>query len=345
MRRIWFHALLALLIAGSVRAQWDVTKIDGRDYVTLGAIAKFYGMSAPQSIGAGRFACEGGGRSFRVRVARRDAIIDGARHWLAFPPIARDGQVYISRADVSHTIDVAFRPGSAAGIRPVRTVVLDAGHGGHDKGAISRFGTEKEFTLDMVARVRKRLEKAGFKVVQTRSSDSFVPLESRPAVANRYPDSIFVSIHFNAAGWKPSANGMEIFALPARGTPPTGQKLPQTRDLTTESGHANGAANLVLANTIFHSMLGGMKMYDRGVKRARFSVLKNARVPAVLIEGGFLTNPSEAARISATAWREGFADAITRGIVEYQKLATAKTSPRTVTQYGGKPTTDFIPDE
>jgi N-acetylmuramoyl-L-alanine amidase len=337
--------LSSAFAAATLRAQWDVVDLDGRASVALDAIAKHYGMNAPSGAGPRQYLAEGGGRSFRVKVNSRDAIINGARQWLAFPVKENGGKVYVSRVDLDHTIDPAFRPGGVAGLRPVRTVVLDPGHGGHDKGATSRFGTEKEFALDVAARVRKRLEKAGFKVVQTRTSDSFIPLESRPAVANNYPASIFVSIHFNSAEWNPAANGIEIYSIPPRGAPPTGQGKPLARDLETEAGHALEPADSVLATTIFHSLLGGLGVNDRGIKRARFSVLRHARVPAVLIEGGFLTNASDAARIASSKWRDGYADAIARGIIEYNKLATQQLPPRTVAQYGGRATTEFVPED
>ncbi len=345
MRSLWLLVLSSALAAGVLRAQWDGIDLDGRDYVALGAIANHYGMNAPSSLGSRQYLTEGGGRSLRVKVNSRDAIINGARHWLAFPAMEKGGNVYVSRMDIDHTIDPAFRPGEVAGLRPVRTVVLDPGHGGHDRGATSRFGTEKEFALDMAARIRKRLEKAGFKVVQTRRSDSFMPLESRPAVANNHPGSIFVSIHFNSAEWNRAANGIEIYSIPPRGAPPTGQGKPLARDLESEAGHALEPADSVLATTIFHSLLGGLGVYDRGIKRARFSVLRHAKVPAVLIEGGFLTNASEAARIASPKWRDSYADAIARGIIEYNKLATQQAPPRTVVQYGGRATTEFVPED
>ena len=95
-------------------------------------------------------------------------------------------------------------------------MVLDAGHGGHDRGALSPFGDEKDFALDAVGRLRRKLGPAGLKVVQSRNSDVFIPLEARPAMARKYPNAIFVSIHFNAAR-RQSAAGLEIFAIPPQG--------------------------------------------------------------------------------------------------------------------------------
>ncbi len=147
----------------------------------------------------------------------------------------------------------------------------------------------------MVGRVRRKLRAAGLRVVQSRDSDVFIPLEARPALARKYRNAIFVSIHFNAAR-RESAAGLEIFAIAPQGAPPTGQRQPEARDCQHENGHALEPVNLVLATTLYQTVLGKLSSFDRGVKRSRFAVLREATVPAVLIEGGFLTEPTEAAR-------------------------------------------------
>ncbi len=334
-------------LAGAGWADFETKEIGGRDYVSLESIADFYGMAPPSSgkkaDGKRTWEARGGGRSVRVKEESREAILSGARQWMAFPMLLSGGEPFVSRMDVSKVLEPAFRPDKVPGLPKVTTVVLDAGHGGHDKGASSRFGYEKEFTLDLTNRVKTYLEKAGLKVVRSRTSDRFVELPVRANLPNRYENSILVSLHFNSADWKPSANGIEIFATPARGTPPTGQSKVLARDVGKEDAHAVEPASVVLANTIFSSMLASTRLYDRGVKRARFSVLRNADVPAVLVEGGFLTNPSEAARIASKTWREDLAASIARGILAYVALVKNGTVPKTVAGYGGRETTEFVP--
>lgn len=341
-RWLTFLLLLALPLIDS--AALTNVSIGGREYIPLAELASSLGMSAPAPIGSKASGASGGGRSIRVKTDSRDAIVNGVRTWLAFPAREQGGQVFVARSDYDHILIPAFRPEAVKGLSSVRTVVLDAGHGGQDRGAAGLGMFEKNLTLDMVQRVRKRLEKAGFKVVQTRSSDTFIPLESRPAVANKFSNAIFVSLHFNSADWNRGANGIEVYALATRGTPPTGQKSPLPRDRESESGHAQDAANTLLATTMMHSLRGGMDSYDRGVKRSRFSVLRHAKVPAILIESGFLTNAAEAKRMSSTAWRDNHADCIARGIIEFNAMATSGKRPRTVTEYGGKATTEFVPE-
>lgn len=324
----WVFILAIFLAAHFARADWEVAQIDGRDYVSLASIASFYQMSPPASAGAKKFAAASATQSIQVEVDSREALLDSVRQWLAFPARQKDGGAWVSRVDVVHTIEPALRPERISGLRPLGTVVLDAGHGGHDNGASSRQGYEKEFTLDVVRRLRKRLEAAGLKVVQTRNSDTFIDLEARPRVAKKYPNSIFVSIHFNSADWKPSANGIETYAIPPLGAPPSGQDTVMARDRQAESGHTLELVNFALANTVHHAIIGKMKPEDRGVKRARYVVLKDASVPAILIEGGFLTNAGDSARIANPSWREAYAAAIAAGILEYRKLAEQKVKPR-----------------
>ncbi len=342
MRPLRF-VLFLMLLGSSLQAEWDVVALKGQEYITLESLAATLALGTPAKTGAD-ISLAGEGRTLLVRLNSRQAIINGVRHWLSYPVQPRGDSALVSRVDVEKTIQPALQPLSVKGLRPVSTVVLDPGHGGHDRGAKSSFGFEKDFTLDVVNRVRKRLEKAGLKVVQSRLSDTFIPLESRPAMTKKYPNPIFVSIHFNSADWNLAANGLEIFAISPLGAPPTGQGQPQARDRMREPGHALEPVNFLLANTIYHSLLGKMPSFDRGVKRARFVVLKEASVPAVLIEGGFLTNSSEAAKIASPAWRDAYADAIVAGILEYKKLAEQGAAPRRITDYGRAPTTQLVPE-
>jgi N-acetylmuramoyl-L-alanine amidase len=321
--------LFACLFMGNAfGVEWRTETIDGREYVTLASAAEFYGLAAPAPSGPKKFTAAGGGRSIQVEIDSRDAVIDGVHQWLSFP--ARNGGdgVCVSRMDLSHTIDPALRPEKVGGRRSIRTVVLDAGHGGHDNGAKSVFGYEKDYTLDTVRRLRKKLEAAGLRVVQTRNSDTFIDLEARPRVANKTPNSMFVSIHYNSADWKPSACGIETYCISPLGAPPSGQDRVMARDKFPERGHALEPVDFTLANAVQHAITGKLGVEDRGVKRARFVVLKAAATPAILIEGGFLTNPGDAQRIADPTWRDRYAAAIAAGILEYKNLAEQGRAPK-----------------
>jgi N-acetylmuramoyl-L-alanine amidase len=174
------------------------------------------------------------------------------------------------------------------GVGRFGTVVLDAGHGGIDKGARGIDGSlEKKYALDTAKRVERGLKRNGYRVIMTRRGDYFVPLPTRVAVSNRQRGAVFVSIHYNWAR-RSSAYGTETFHYSSR-------SYPLAANIQRELSR--------LSN-------------NRGVKRARFHVLRNNARPAVLVEGGFLSNPSEARKIRSPFYRQRLADAIVRGIIK-----------------------------
>lgn len=333
-------------------AEWQIHRFEGRDYVSLDNIATFYGLPAeiaplpapaPPEAGAPaeailawntfrvNLASERG--QFEVRLNSREVHLNGAKRWLAFPTHVQEGKILVSRLDLAKIIEPALRPELIPELKPVKTVVLDAGHGGHDKGATCRFGCEKDFTLDVSKRLKAMLETKGFNVVMTRTSDVFIPLEHRPRAANKLTDAIFVSVHFNATNSNPLASGFEIFSITPRGAPSTGDTTLSARDLRNEPGNAVDLPSSALATSIFHSMLGQIPVVDRGQKHARFAVIRMATVPAVLIEGGFVTNAAESTLIGSPSWRTKLAEAIVNGIEAYKDLAENKRRPKLIADY------------
>lgn len=371
--RIWLAALgcAVLLGNGAFADDWKLYRIEGRDYVSLENIASFYGFpvpppldpataSSPAPVPAKRPAApaaasveeaapdvsldfspgderrvllENGRLSLAVTPNGRETEINGVKQWLAFPAAVQDGKVLISRLDLSKTIEPRLRPDKVQGLQPVTTVVLDPGHGGYDHGATSRFGYEKDFALDVALRARTILEKRGFKVVMTRSADIFVPLHERSAVANHIQDSIFVSIHFNSASSNSSARGFEIYSCAPRGAPATNDGGFGVRDLREEPGNAVDTQSAVLSGTIYHSLLGHVPLPDRGIKHARFAVLRLCTQPAVLIECGFVSNDADCSLIATEAWREQVAQSVVTGIEGYKELAELHQAPKMVADY------------
>jgi N-acetylmuramoyl-L-alanine amidase len=253
--------------------------------------------------------------------------------WLGFPVEADGEKLIVSRIDLSKVIEPSMRPELIAGLGPVNTVVLDAGHGGHDKGAVCIFGNEKDFALDVCLRAKKLLEGKGLKVVMTRSDDTFIPLEERPMVANTTAHSVFVAIHFNDAMGNANASGFEIYSITPQGEPSTADNALSLRDLHREPGNETDTQSLALSLSIYHSMLGNIPQVDRGVKHARFAVIRLAQVPAVLIEGGFVSSDTEARQIATPAYREELAEAVVNGIEGFKTLAEHKVPPKLVAEW------------
>ena len=327
--------LLMLSVADQAWASgWKIKRLAGRDYLPLSQVASFYQMRmAPRGDRGVTLRSETRRMDFDKN--SREARLDGVKHWLSFPVLYFAGQFYVSRMDLAKTIDPVMRPERIPGLKPVHTVVLDPGHGGHDRGAVNRWGSEKNYNLDVSRRIRPLLQEAGLRVIITRSRDQFIPLEQRPAMANKFGDgTIFVSVHFNAAGTRNSlATGFEVFTLTPRGAPNSHDSYLTRRSFSLERGHKNDHASHMLATAIQHAKLGRLPMFDRGVKRARFAVLRGAGVPAVLIEGGFMTHPRDARLMHTVDWRERLAESVASGILEFVKLSKEKARPKMLAQY------------
>ncbi|MFM8886205.1 MAG: N-acetylmuramoyl-L-alanine amidase [Chthoniobacterales bacterium] len=327
--------LLALFLTGATAgASWQIRTLGGRDYVPLSQVANFYKMRlVPRGEKGVTLVSET--RRMDFNRGSREARIDGVKHWLSFPTIGFGGRLYLSRMDLSKTVDPAMRSQKIPGLQAARTVLLDPGHGGHDRGAVNRWGTEKAYNLAIALEAQRRLREAGLRAELTRSTDRFIPLEMRPAMAGRLGEgTIFVSIHCNASGQSSSpATGFEIFTLTPRGAPNSHDSFLTRRSFSGETGHRFDHANQALAASIYHAMLGRVPMFDRGMKRARFAVLRRAITPAVLVECGFLTNPRDARLMHDPKWRTRLADSIARGIIEYCNLTRAKKAPKLLSFY------------
>lgn len=335
----WAGLLLMCWAAAAEASQatWRIQRLGGRDYLPLSQVAGFYHLKMAARGDRG-VTLQSDSRRMDFAKGSREARIDGVKHWLSFPVQYYSGQFFVSRMDLAKTIDPVMRPHRIPGLQPVRTVVLDPGHGGHDRGAVNRFGAEKNFNFDVSKRVARYLRERGVRVVMTRDRDVFIPLEARPALAARLdkanPGTIFVSIHFNAAAERTSlATGFEIFTLTPRGAPNSHDSFLTRRSFSAEPGHRQDHASQVLATSIHHAMLGRVPMFDRGVKRARFAVLRRATVPAVLVEGGFMSNPRDARLMADVEWRERLSESIALGIMEFIELTRTKQQPKLLASY------------
>lgn len=325
--------LLGLTTAAFAGSAWQIEKISGREYLTVDNIAKFYGFPTGVAPIERRIRLENGNRSVEFELGSREVMIDGIRNWLCFPVEEKGGHYLVSRVDLSKTLEPQLRPQMITNLGHFTTVVLDPGHGGIDKGAIGPYGCEKDFTLDVARDIKPLLEAKGLKVIMTRDRDVFIPLELRARIANVTKDSIFVSIHFNATDSNPSANGFEIFSLTPRGAPSTADDALALRFMNMEAGSPVDAPSLALSMSVYHSIVGHFSEFDRGIKRARFAVLRLTKIPAILIEGGFLTERGDSRAIAQSAWRARYAQAIATGIANYKELVDNHKAPMVVADY------------
>jgi N-acetylmuramoyl-L-alanine amidase len=324
MRRVTVLITMLLVCALTAGAtDWKLVKIGGRDHVTLENLAEFYGFKQMQRDG-GSFLLRTTGRSLRGQVGSVEFLINGLKFNLSYPIAEHDGQICVSRMDLTKLIEPVLRPSKIRNAEAVDTIVLDAGHGGHDNGAVSPFGFEKQFTLDVVQRARVLLQQAGLKVVMTRSSDVFIPLEERARIANRQENALFVSVHFNSGG---SGTGLETYTLAPRGVPSMMADGPRVSDLDPCPGHACDPQNMALATAMHAALVVKSRMYDRGIKRARFVVIRDITIPGVLIEGGFLSNTYDARLVASVAYRQTMAQCILQAVLNYRRAVTPQVEP------------------
>ncbi|MCB1224960.1 MAG: N-acetylmuramoyl-L-alanine amidase [Verrucomicrobiales bacterium] len=173
------------------------------------------------------------------------------------------------------------------------TVILDAGHGGHDRGAAIGYVYEKHLALDTARRVEQILRREGLKVVMTRSRDVFISLPGRAATGNRYRNAIFVSVHYNY-NRSGSGNGVETYYY--------------------------HSSSRTLASYVQAYLVQRTRMSNRGVKSASFHVIRETtRNPAILVECGFVSNSSERARMMTGEFRARIAEGIAQGILAYRR--------------------------
>lgn len=291
---------VCLLGIAPADAALTYSRISGRDYASVREIMRHYGL---------------GPGSLLAREHRRDIALDGVDHWLSFPVASARGTTWISRFDVQATLDPVLRARQFRGTGPARLVILDPGHGGSDRGTRGRSGQpEKWYTLDLAKRVENRLTAAGVRVALTRTTDRTLDLSARTRWAARQGGNLFVSLHFNAA--LGAARGIETFCLTPVGVTSTAGGQPGREN---QPGHRHNAANLWLAHCVQKNLIRSTGAPDRGVRRARFQVLREAACPAILIEAGFLSNTAEEQKIRTPAYRDLLAKAIADGILHYKR--------------------------
>src|SRR5437667_4173024 len=207
-------------------------------------------------------------------------------------------------------------------------VVLDPGHGGQDSGAMCAGTLEKDLTLDVAQRVDRLLQAQGLATVMTRVGDAYVSLAERAALTNRVPNCVFVSIHFNEDN-KPVASGVETYYAAHQVTP--GLSVASWFPFLWRAISASpNVESQNLAGFIQEGLAARTQALNRGTKAEQFFVIANVRHPAVLVEGGFLTNKEDMAKLASDDYREQMAAAISEGIIRYRDLLKQRQPPLAV---------------
>ena len=308
-----------MLTARVPAATLNAHRLAGGRYVTVGDMARYYSLGHNSSGSGERAEYRTPSAQLVLESDHCEILLNGVQHWLSSPVLAARGQLWLSATDVLKTIDPVLRQGRSPNASVIRTVVIDPGHGGTDRGTRGTSAIEKEMTLNVGRRVERDLEREHLSAVLTRSTDTTVSLEDRVDFAGSRHADLFVSIHFNSGG---SADGIETYCLPPAGTVSTADAASVRSGRSSDDSCAANRfdeKNVWLAHCVQKSLLRATGAADRGVRRARFYVLRDAPCPGILVEAGFLSNRAEEHKILTPEYRDELARAIADGILTYKK--------------------------
>ncbi|MCM8763082.1 MAG: N-acetylmuramoyl-L-alanine amidase [Candidatus Omnitrophica bacterium] len=317
--------------------------LNGTKYFPLISFCEQEGLTWDYDIFTKVITLEKNSQKIILRPKETIVLVNGSEKNLHFPVEIRQGIVLLPLSFKTQIFDPLFKPVSVGRLPAgpplckIRKIVIDAGHGGKDPGAIGRTGLrEKDVVLDIARKVARRLEKAGKEVILTRSTDVFVSLERRVEIANRNNADIFVSIHANANRAR-SLSGFEVYCLSN-----------SVDDFSRALAFAENNNSLNLEDTSFYNSSSDLKaiVWDmvntsnrqeaqelarylcrrisselgvktNGTKGGPFYVLKWTQMPAVLIEVGYLSNPAEEKMLNSGLYRQQIAEHIAAGILDY----------------------------
>ncbi len=323
--------LTSLSHGNSNRNKWEVKNHQGHQYVPLNLVKKYYRMHTLAK--SGRYlVMKNKEVTIKFKPGGQEVLMNGVKFIFSKAIISLQGKYHISTTDLTKIVNPVLFPTSIKEAKVFDTVIIDPGHGGKDAGAVNSLGTEADYNLKVARYLQANLKKRGFKVVMTRNSDRFLSLKQRVDIANRYSNAIFISIHFNAAGsrGRSSARGIETFTLSPVGVAHYGRGL-KNSDWISRSGNAQDSANIALATSVHWSAIKRLRkgvypsIADRGIRRARYSVLTGLKHPGLLFEGGFLSHPTERRYIHKASYQHALGEAIGDAIFFYRKATVGKT--------------------
>lgn len=295
---------------------WHPKQVDGVEYLPLEDIRSFYKLMTLQPKGrkvVGQRLLGNGEVELRFGPAPRELRIQ-ERLCILSHPVQEDasGDLLISRQDVLHVIEPVLRPTYIANRRAVRTVVIDAAHGGHDTGTVTPYAREADVTLAVATRLGAELKKRGFEVRFTREDNQYLSPQARVDKVNAEPLAMFVSLHLNSG--RSDLQGSQVYTLA-----PVGQddkKLP---------GHEFSQANMALAMALQSALVEKGGQTDGGCRRAHYSLLNSLRCPSVMVELGYATNPEEGLRLSSEENQIKLANALAGGVEAFTRVMNPAT--------------------
>lgn len=331
----------------SGRGLRSTVTIGGARYVSLVFLAQRYSTQyAWDELTQKVVLARRDGKEFKVMAGSSTVLLNDSAHKMSRSAKVYQGALIIPQAFVRQKLDTFFKQQRRASTKltdvTLRRVIIDAGHGGKDPGAVGRAGLrEKDVTLDVAKRLRRKLEAQGIEVILSRDSDNFISLNQRRKIANSKDADFFISIHANAARSR-RVSGIEVFYLSesvddvARSEKAATNYKLNLRDKYTGKNtekilwhlrlRENRRNSVNLAQCIADNLSRKLTQRNRGEKQARFYVL-NAIIPSILVEVGFLSNVREERKLRDSAYKERIAQGISDGLAQYnQALIEMRTA-------------------
>jgi len=312
--RLLLAAFLGVLVCTGMAGRRPAERTDGKVYATQ--FAQTYGFAKP-TIHQGKVILNRPTQTLILTPGSRKAELDGRIVWLNAAVTQEGRHILIEGVDAASTLRPLLVTPPELARRECRVIMIDAGHGGADDGCVSPYCTsEKHHTLHTSQFLRDRLVQQGYTVHMTRSTDVFVSLEDRARLARHIKADLFISVHYNGSS-SSSAVGVETFALSMAGYPSTHDESQRESHKATHAGNAFNTLNIYFADLFHQQIVAASKRPDRGLKRARFVVLRDAPCPAALVELGFLTHPQESKIVTTPAYQQKMAEAIAKAVNQY----------------------------
>lgn len=242
----------------------------------------------------------------------RDGKVNDVQVYFLYPMLVRNNEPYISEVDFLTCLDPLLRYKTPVKLG-MKTIMIDAGHGGSDPGAINGSHKEKVYTLQIAKRLQTQLEKLGFRVIMTRTGDTYPTLQERAALCRKHKPDLYISIHCNSSTNK-TPSGIETYrAVPVGGTETKGSKV-KTEKQSANEFDANSSR---LAYEIHKGVLSATGGTDRGTRHQAIYVIGNASCPAVLVEVGYLSNSTEVKKIASPDYQNKIVSGILAGLAGY----------------------------
>jgi len=308
-------------------ARADVT-LYNTPYIDLAKVAGALGMKYQISKDLKDAILSSRWTKVRFKQDSRLLLLNNYKIFLGYAVALHKGRLFLSTHDFDKAIKPLLTPQVFTDIPDLKTIVIDPGHGGKNPGCINKsLGmVEKDMTLDLARRLQRLLELRNYRVFLTRTSDRTVPNGNRPLFASKMKADLFVCLHFNSVESR-SVKGIETYTFTPKNQPSTARSRLVEEDRKAFPANRDDPWSTLSAFYVQRQLIKSMRGIDRGLKKARFSMMIDIQCPGFLVEGGFFSNFEEAKKIKTASHRTRLAEAVMQGVTTYHKTLTRISNP------------------